>query len=408
MHADSCHLPFAICHRSVATLAIVALVSFAACTQPPPPSPNYREYAYVTNGKSDSVSVIDLRTFRVAATLTVGRGPTGVASSPTKNEIYVANTDSNNVSVIDAEKNAVVATIGVHRAPGFVDVSRDGRRAYVANSGSANVSVIDLDQRKVMATIGVGGQPWLARVSPDGKTLAVSNTAGDSVSLIDTDKLAVRATVPVCKEPRDIAIALLGEVEKAFVACTGSNQVAAVDLKQAKLLALLDVGKRPEHLTLKPDGGELFVSNRESNNVSIIETTTNEVGSTFMVGNGPADVVITGDNTTAYVAGAGSGSVSVYAIDAGRLICATRTALPNSRSMCELPTGRDPEALALSPNQNFLLVVDRQDGAVSVIRTAPLPGGSKISADRAVVTIIPIGLEPRQIAVKAFVANPKK
>lgn len=381
------------------------------CSQPPPPSPNYREYAYVTNGDSDSVTVVDLRTFRTAATILVGRGPNGVAASPTKNEIYVVNSDSNNVSVIDAERNAVVSTIGVHRAPSLIDVSKDGKRAYVANRGSANVSVIDLDQRKVLANIGVGGEPWQAVVSPDGKTIVVSNSADGSVSIIDGQKLTVAATISVCKSPRDVVI--LPDSSKAFVACADANQVASVELPTAtrptaRLLTLLDVGKRPENLALKPDGGELLVSNRDSNNVSIIETTTNEVGNTFQVGNGPTAVVVTSDNSTAYVASAGADSIAVYAIDSGRLVCATRTALPNSRSLCELPTGRDPEALALSPNQNFLLAVDTKDGAVAVIRTAPLPEGSKISADRGLVTMIPTGVSPKQIAVKAFVANQKK
>ena len=96
--------------------------------------PAYREYAYVTNGKSNTVTVIDLRTFEPVRTLTVGSNPTGVAANGRKNEVYVVNTGSDNVSVIDAERNAVVATIGVHDAPYFISVSDDGRRAYVANS----------------------------------------------------------------------------------------------------------------------------------------------------------------------------------------------------------------------------------------------------------------------------------
>src|SRR6267154_5550525 len=106
--------------------------------------PAYREYAYVTNGKSNTVTVIDVRTFQPTKTIAVGLEPTGVAANSKKNEIDVVKTGSNNVSVIDAEKNAVVATIGVQGRPYFIDVSGDGKRAYVANSGSANVSVIDL------------------------------------------------------------------------------------------------------------------------------------------------------------------------------------------------------------------------------------------------------------------------
>src|SRR5581483_1129020 len=99
--------------------------------------PAFREYAYVSNGKSNTVSVIDLRTFELAKTLRVGSEPTGLAINPKKNEIYVVNSGSSNVSVIDAESNAVVATIGVHGRPYYVDVSQDGKRAYVANSASA-------------------------------------------------------------------------------------------------------------------------------------------------------------------------------------------------------------------------------------------------------------------------------
>ncbi len=55
------------------------------------------------NGKSNSVSVLDLLQLRNVKTIAVGSGPTGIAASPTRNEIYVANADSNNISIIDAE-----------------------------------------------------------------------------------------------------------------------------------------------------------------------------------------------------------------------------------------------------------------------------------------------------------------
>ena len=158
--------------------------------------------AYVSNGKSDSVSVIDLGQFKVLKTIAVGRNPTGVTANPKKNEIYAVNTESNNISFIDAAKNVVVATVGVHRAPYFIDVSADGTRGYVANSGSANVSILDLEKRLVLATVGVGATPGLARVSPDGKTVVVSNRGGNSVSILDAAKMQVRATVQICRASR--------------------------------------------------------------------------------------------------------------------------------------------------------------------------------------------------------------
>ncbi|HEX6879727.1 MAG TPA: hypothetical protein VF135_05130, partial [Terriglobales bacterium] len=46
-------------------------------------------YAYVANGKSDTVTVIDLATMQPVRTLNVGKSPTGLAASPTKPEVYV-------------------------------------------------------------------------------------------------------------------------------------------------------------------------------------------------------------------------------------------------------------------------------------------------------------------------------
>ena len=134
--------------RSALGVAVIML-SATACRQRATVEPGYHEYGYVSNGQSNSVSVIDLLQLRNVKTIRVGANPTGIATSPTRNEIYVANADSNNITIIDAERNTVAATLGVHRAPYFVSVSSDGKRAYVANSGSANVSVIDLDKRAV-------------------------------------------------------------------------------------------------------------------------------------------------------------------------------------------------------------------------------------------------------------------
>src|ERR1700752_4166848 len=62
-----------------------------------------RQYAFVTNGKSGDVSVVDLATFRAASPIRVGQDPTGITSSPTRNEVYVVNTGSGTVSVLNAE-----------------------------------------------------------------------------------------------------------------------------------------------------------------------------------------------------------------------------------------------------------------------------------------------------------------
>src|SRR5438874_8565791 len=156
------------------TAAIAAVTLFGlGCRRDsfPDVPPGYREFAYVSNGKSNTVSVLDLVYLRQDRTLQVGNQPTGVAANPKRNEIYVVNTASGSVSVIDTKSNTVVATIPVHKLPYFIDVDDSGHRAYVANSGSNSVSVLDLDARREIAVAGTGEQPGLARISPDMRSL---------------------------------------------------------------------------------------------------------------------------------------------------------------------------------------------------------------------------------------------
>jgi len=64
---------------------------------------------YVTNFRSNDVSVIDTRTNIVIASVTVANGPEGIAVSPNGRRAYVA-AISGFVSVIDTRTNSVVAT----------------------------------------------------------------------------------------------------------------------------------------------------------------------------------------------------------------------------------------------------------------------------------------------------------
>ena len=388
--------------------------------------PAYREYAYVSDGKSNEVSVIDLLTFKNVKRIAVGQGPTGIVASRTTNEIYVVNSESNNLSIIDAERNVVVATIGLHRSPYFVDLSPDGKRAYIANSGSANVSVVDLKSRRVIGIISVGHTPGMVRVSPDGRTAIASNRTDGTVSIIDTESIRVRATIPVCTTPEEIVFLL--DSSKAFVSCSSVNEVAVVQLRRDlpvsnppasgstnpglsdvkhktekkpqkpapveehppesfdRLLAQLDVGNTPVHLALKPDGGEIFVSNFGSDSVSEVLTGTNEVSSTHLLGPGPVRSIVNADNSLLYVSNFKGNSVSIYSIDDGKLLQT-------------ISVGGKPDALAFTPDQHYLLVVDSGSGDVSVIRH-----DSSLSMGHAHIlfTMVPVGLEPRQIAVKAF------
>ena len=357
---------------------------------------DYREFAYVSNGGNNTVTVLDIVNLRQDRVLQVGAEPTGVTANPKRNEVYAVNSASASVTVIDAETNGVVATIPVHRRPYFIDVNVEGRRGYVANSGSNNVSVIDLDKRREIAAIGVGEGPGLARISPDGGSLVVTNRISGSVSIIDPAKFKVRAVFDGCPQATDAVI--LPDSSKAFVACSGGHQVLAIGLARPsspidsehadRLLSFLDVGRTPVHLALKPDGGEIFVSNFDSDSISEISTGTNEVGGAYLVGAHPSHGIVSADNAFLWISNFNADSIGVYSIDDGKLINTVHV-------------GGGPDALAFSANGFLLLAVDARSGDVSVLKTQSYaPNGAVVMGS--LFTMLPAGSRPNAIAVKAF------
>jgi YVTN family beta-propeller protein len=387
-------------------LVLGPLVLLTACRTsdfPQYPS-NYREYAYVTNGGSGTVSVFDVVNVRLDRELAVGKNPVAVAANPVRNEVYVVNAGAEgalgSISVIDAKDNAVAATIAVQRRPVSIELDPAGELAYVANSGSNTVSVLDLKLRREVAQIGTGEEPVFARLSPDGKTLVVANRKGNSVSVVniaaanDPANRKVRAVFEGCPGAADAVI--LPDSSKAFVACSAGHQIMAIALASGaaharqtggqpeqsqpdRLEALLDVGRAPVQLALKPDGGELFTLNSLSDSISEVVTSTDDVGGAYMMGANPVRGLVSSDNSLLYVGNLHSQEVTIYAIDDGK-------------RRGSIHVGDGPSALAFSTGGNLLFVVDAHSGDVAVVRTST---GS-------LFTILPAGRAPNAIAVKAF------
>ncbi len=364
----------------------------------------YREFAYVSNTGGNTVSVLDLVFLRADRTLQVGTGPGALAINPAKNEVYAANAGSSSLTVIDTDRNVVSWTIAVGRQPSSIAVEGNGQRAFVANFGSNSISVVDLEKRRVTLTVAAGEQPALLRLAPDGRSLVVTNRSG-SVSVFGVaardetrPTLRLRASFAGCPGAGDAVV--LPDSSKAFIVCTGGHQVMALGLAVApdswaarhdtslttdRFLAMLDVGQAPVRLALKPDGGEVFVSNAASDSVSEIATGTNEVGGTYLIGSRPAVGLVSADNATLWVAASGADAISLYSIDDGRLVSSVRT-------------GAGPEAMAFSADEHLLLTADARSGDVSVVRTQGKLGP-------ALFTILPAGAAPSAIVVKAMAGN---
>jgi DNA-binding beta-propeller fold protein YncE len=183
-------------------------------------------------------------------------------------------------------------------------------------------------------------------------------------------------------------VTILPDSSKAFAACSGGHQIMAIALADSKtypgqpdrLESLLDVGRAPVHLALKPDGGELFVSNSASDSISEVITGTDDVSGAYLMGEEPVRGLVSSDNSLLYVANFRSQYVTAYSIDDGR------------RLSPSIHVGDGPVAMAFSGNGFLIFVVENRSGDIAVVR----------AGTRSLFTILPTGRGPNAIAVKAF------
>ena len=97
---------------------------------------------------------------------------------------YVSNEKSNTVSVIDTDKWAVTATIKVGQRPRGIEFTKDGKFVLVAVGDDDKIEVIDTATRQVVDSLPSGPDPELFAQDAAGKILYVANENDNTVTII--------------------------------------------------------------------------------------------------------------------------------------------------------------------------------------------------------------------------------
>jgi YVTN family beta-propeller protein len=172
-------------------------------------------WAYVSNGDSDSVSVIDGDLGRVIKTIQVGKGPTNLAIDQKNRVLYVANENDivHPITLVGIE--TPLNTIDVGDKPWAIDIDKNTHLIYVANYGdgtvNGTVSVINGNaQDRPPQNVTVGKGPSAISVDEKTNLIYVANYGDGTVSVINGNAkigyYAVVQTIHVGKGPNSISI----------------------------------------------------------------------------------------------------------------------------------------------------------------------------------------------------------
>jgi YVTN family beta-propeller protein len=203
------------------------------------------------------------------------------------------------VAVIDTEKHAVVDRIAVGYGSHGTRLSPDGRRLYVGSVMNDHISIIDVETRKLIKQIPFddGVRPF--DVTRDEKWMYVQRSRLHGFDVVDltAGKVVKMVKLPVLPEgtkmpvffPHTVnhGLALTHDDKLLFVAGSIADYVCVYAVPDLKLLATIPVGKDPNWIIFNSDGKFAYVSNRGSNDLSIISVSDFKEVKRVNVGNYP-------------------------------------------------------------------------------------------------------------------------
>jgi len=172
-----------------------------------------------------------------------------------------------------------------------------------------------------------------------GGVLLVTNKSENTLSFIDTDTGEELERIATGPGPHEVATTPDGRL--AFVANYGSNSLTVVDVAKREALGMIDLGEhtRPHGIVVSKDGSSVWATTEGSQDLVEVDVESRTVKRAIK---------------TAYTANIGSGNVTAVDIERGEVIK-------------QIATGAGAEGIAVTIDDRYVLVTNREAGTFSVI-----------------------------------------
>jgi YVTN family beta-propeller protein len=232
------------------------------------------------------------------------------------------------------------------------------------------------------------GRRWLAAVaavtyalalaSPvrAGQTVYAAEVGANRVVVLDAATAAPDgAAIPVGSGPLGVAVASDGA--RVYVSNRSSNTVSVIDAATRSVVATIPVGSLPYGVALSPDDSRLYVANQGSNTMSVIDTASETVVATVgTTGSAPSGVAVAPDGARVYVVNQFGNTVDVVAAAINTIIDT-------------IAVGGSPLDPSFTPDGSRLLVSTQSGGLQAidpatdtVVATIPPAFGVSVAANR--------------------------
>lgn len=248
--------------------------------------------------------------------LVLASAPLAPAADTAGALLLVANKQDHTLSVIEVESGRLLATLPTGTGPHEVAVSSDGRRAVVANYGDqapgSSLTIVDLVQRAVERTIDLGEyrRPHGVVVLPGDSLAAVTVEASQAVLVVRLGG-GVKHVIPTNARGSHM-VAVTADGRRGYTANVPDGTITELDLTAGTQLRSLPVSSVTEGVAVTPDGREVWVGSNNQHTVTVVDTRSWKAVDTLAAAGLPYRIAISPDGRTAVVPGPTGGLVRIF------------------------------------------------------------------------------------------------
>ena len=300
------------------------------------------ERVYVPNHSSNTISVIDPKTFKIVATWKTPRGPQHVVPSYDLKTLWVNDNEGNFLTPIDPKTVTIGKSVSVHD-PYNLYFTPNGKYAIVMAEADKQMVFRDPQTMAIKKVVpvncdGLNHADW----TKDGNFFVATCEFSSEMILVDTAKMKVvkYAKIPTTYNkmpmPQDVKISPDGKT--FYIADMFSNGVWTMPADNFGSFGFIHTGKAAHGLYVTRDSKTLLITNREEGSVSVLRFSDNKLIAKWKIpGGGSPDMGgISADGKQFWVSGRYDNVVYVFDIEHGKYLT-------------QIKVGKEPHGLAIWP-----------------------------------------------------------
>jgi YVTN family beta-propeller protein len=355
-----------MCNRRYFLLSAAGL---AACSRDL--AKPFNGLVYVASQAARSVSVVSLSRFRLSKQIALDAEPTEVLTNNSR--VLILTPANGGITELNAADGTVLKRHRIASSAISMRLAPDGKSVWTLSRDPQALIQLDLITQRVTRSIKL---PKPA-TGFDLSTAAPLAVVGAPAMLINLEAGRVQRALAIGGEPTLLRFRPDGK--QVLAAHPSARVLSIADVETGRLLVKLPMPIEPERFCFSLDnGGQMFVTGKGMDAVVIVSPYQTAIDETLLAGRAPGSMTV--DRSNLYVANPTSGDITVIAIADRRLLA-------------RIPVGQDPVQVMVTPDNQYILVLNRGSSDLSVIRV------SKIGADlrgkgAPLFTVVPLGASP--------------